>query len=267
MKKKICFLFLLFIGTIALPAQGTFQPKRIDNTPVGIIYDREFTFDIRLHTYGLALGVNFGRIKTYYRTRFYQFEIGELKHTKENRQSFDYHTGINGRSSRSFIFGKRNSFFALRAAMGEKRYLTQKAKDRGLSAGYSYSFGPTLGILKPYYLEVYRQNIDNDNFLSTEKYSEANADVFLDESNIFGAASFSRGLKEISLRPGFHLKAGVHLDWGAFDEFVKALEAGFMLDVFIRKVPILVENSDILNAENRPFFLNLYINIQLGKRW
>jgi len=40
-----------------------------------------------------------------------------------------------------------------------------------------------------------------------------------------------------------------------------------MLDVFIKKIPILVENNDIVNAENRPFFLNLYLNIQLGKRW
>jgi len=184
MKKYFVYtLFFLFFFTGA-DAQGTFQPKRIDNTPVGIIYDKEFTFDIRLHTYGFALGLNIGRIKTYYRTRFYQFEIGEL-------------------------------------------------------------------------IE----------FISTEKYSDENASFFLDDRNIFGSAGFSRGLKEISLVPGFHAKAGVHLDWGAFDEFVKAIEAGFMLDVFVKKIPILVENNDIVNAENRPFFLNLYLNIQLGKRW
>ncbi len=266
MKKHLIYTLLLIFLISEADAQGTFQPKRIDNTPVGIIYDKEFTFDIRLHTYGFALGVNIGRIKTYYRTRFYQFEIGELKHTKENRQSFDYQSGINGRSSRSFIFGKRNSLFALRAAVGEKKYLTEKAKDRGLSAGYTYSFGPTLGILKPYYLEFFRSE-DGRDFISTEKYSDENASFFLDERNIFGSAGFSRGLKEISFVPGFHAKAGVHLDWGAFDEFVKAIEAGFMLDVFVKKMPILVENNDIVNAENRPFFLNLYLNIQLGKRW
>ena len=71
----------------------------------------------------------------------------------------------------------------------------------------------------------------------------------------------------MSIIPGFHAKAGIHLDWGAFDEFVKAIEAGIMLDVFVKRVPILVENVDIVNAENRPFFLNLYLNIQLGKRY
>lgn len=266
MKKYIFYTLFLMFFSFNVGGQSTFQPKRIDNTPVGIIYDKEFTFDIRLHTNGFALGVNIGKIKTYYRTRFYQFEIGELKHSKENRQSFDYQSGINGRSSRSFIFGKRNSFFALRAAIGEKKYLTAKAKDRGLSAGYTYSIGPTLGLLKPYFLELFRSE-DGRDFISTEKFSDDNASFFLDERNIFGSAGFSRGLKEISVVPGFHAKAGIHLDWGAFDEFVKAIEAGFMLDVFVRRVPILVENVDIINAENRPFFLNLYLNIQLGKRY
>jgi hypothetical protein len=58
----------------------------------------------------------------------------------------------------------------------------------------------------------------------------------------------------------------LHFDWGAFDEFVKAMEAGVMVDFYFKKVPIMVEtaNGDI---ENSPLFINLFINIQLGKRW
>jgi hypothetical protein len=64
----------------------------------------------------------------------------------------------------------------------------------------------------------------------------------------------------LSILPGIYGRAGVHVDWGAFDEYLKAVEAGIMLDIFPKKVPIMV------NEENRPFFLNFYISAQLGKR-
>ncbi|MEM8908260.1 MAG: hypothetical protein AAGD05_10480, partial [Bacteroidota bacterium] len=104
MKRMIPTCLILFFFTATVLAQNTFQPKQIAGNNVGIVYDKEFTFDVRLHTHGLALGVNFGRIKTYYRTRFYQIEIGELRHPKEERESFD-HPSIGGRSPRSFFFG------------------------------------------------------------------------------------------------------------------------------------------------------------------
>ena len=47
---------------------------------------------------------------------------------------------------------------------------------------------------------------------------------------------------------------------------LKAIEAGIMFDFYFKKVPIMVEN-DVIDAENRPFFINLFINLQLGKRW
>lgn len=265
MQKSLLLSFLLLLAFSAL-GQGTFQPKRIDNTPLGIVYDKEASFNFRLHTNGFAAGVNIGTIKTFYRTRFYQFEIGGVRHPKEYRQNFDYQN-TNGRTSRAFVFGKRNSLIALRAGIGEKRYLTEKAKKRGLSAGYTYVLGGTLAVLKPYYMEL-RRSVDGRTFLSTEKYSAENEDVFLDvQSGIFGAAPFWKGFDEVSVRPGLHGKAAVHLDWGAFDEMVKAIEVGLMLDVYFSKVPLMVENDSNQNVENQPFFLNLYINFELGKRW
>jgi len=270
MKKILTFAFAMFILSAGVFAQKTFQPKQLSNTShLGLVYDKEFTFDVRLHTHGLALAVNIGRIKTYYKTRFYHFEIGELRHPKEERQSFDYPSFSNGQSSKSFIFGKQNSLYVARAAIGEKRYFSEKAKEKGLSIGISYMAGATLGLLKPYYLELYRFNEPGSSapFISSEKYSEENAATFLDITHIFGSSGFSRGLSEISVLPGLHAKGGVHFDWGAFDEFVKAIEVGVMVDAFFKKVPIMVENPEIQNAENRPFFVNLYITLQLGKRW
>lgn len=262
MKKILttCFILVLIGSTIF--AQNTFQPKRISSNNLGIVYDKEFTLDVRLHTHGLALGVNIGRLKTFYKTRYYQIEIGELRHPKEERESFDYPNN-NGRSSRSFFFGKRNSLYVIRGGIGEKRYFSEKAKEKGLAIGMSYVIGPSIGLLKPYYLELFGA----DGEIVSQKYSDENASIFLNNGRIFGASGFSKGLKEVSFLPGFHGKIGVHLDWGAFDEFVKAIDVGIMVDAYFKKVPLMVENDVIENAENRPFFINLYLTLQLGKRW
>ncbi len=256
-----CLLF-----SIAM-AQSTFQPKQIKPSNLGVVYDKEVTFDIRLHTHGLAFALNIGKIKTFYKTTYYHFGIGELKHAKEKRHSFDYPTFPNGKSSRSFVFGKRNSLYTLRGGWGTKRYYSDKAKEKGVAVGLSYEFGPSLGLLKPYYIEIDRSTDPTNAFTSTEKYSEENADAFLNVEKIYGSSGFAKGLGELSFLPGFHASGGVHIDWGAVDEFVKAIEVGIMIDTYLKKVPLMVENEEIQNAENRPFFINLYITLQLGKRW
>ncbi|MFN7115495.1 MAG: hypothetical protein ACK4TA_01770 [Saprospiraceae bacterium] len=103
--------------------------------------------------------------------------------------------------------------------------------------------------------------------IRSERFSEDNADYFLNINNIYGSSGFTKGLDEIGLMPGGNAKVAIHFDWGAFDEFVKALDAGIMVDFYFRKVPIMVESPQVKNAENTPLFINLFLNLQLGKRW
>ncbi len=269
MKRIFQLLLLLAAAVGPLAAQEIVSPDEDFNEDAkGIVYNREFTVDLKLHTNGYALGVNFGQLRTYYLTRYFNFEIGEIKHPKEYRQSFDFQAQATGEVSRAFVFGKQNNFYVLRAGFGEKRYFSEKAERKGLAIGISYEAGPSLGLLKPYYLKLVRfPNPDlNDYVILDEKFTEDNADVFLEISRIYGSSGFSRGLGEISVLPGAHGKFAVHFDWGAFDEFVKALEAGVMVDLYFQKVPIMVDRG-VDFPENRPIFINLFLNLQLGKRW
>lgn len=266
MKKAFSILFfgLLFLQ---VNAQETFQPKPLEPASKGVIYNSELAFDLRLHTNGFALGANFGKIRTYYKTRYFHVGIGELKHHKENRANLD-RSNSSGRLSRSFVYGKQNNLFVTRIGYGEKRYFSEKAKRKGVAVGISYEGGFTAGLLKPYYLELLSTENSNPGPSSlqgtfTVKYSEENQDYFLNPWNIFGSSSWTRGLTETSIIPGIHTQFAVHVDWGAFDEYVKAIEAGIMVDAFIRQVPIMVELEGV---ENRPFFVNLFINLQIGKR-
>lgn len=272
-QKYYLLIFFILACLQAGLSQSLNTPSSIyysDEDNKGIVYDKEFTVDLKLHTNGYALGFNIARLKTYYLTQFYNIEIGEIKHHKEYRQSFDFQTPSSSRVSRAFVFGKQNNFFVLRAGFGEKRYFSEKAKRKGLAVGITYEAGPSLGFLKPYYLELIRFANPGEPgglIIESERFSEATADEFLDINRIYGSAGFSKGLNEISIIPGAHAKAAVHFDWGAFDQFVKAIEAGIMFDFYFQNVPIMVESEMVPNVENRPFFLNFFINLQLGKRW
>ena len=69
---------------------------------------------------------------------------------------------------------------------------------------------------------------------------------------VVGGAGFGYGFDGLSITPGGHAKVGLHLDWGAFEEVVRAVEVGIMLDVYAKEVPIMV------SEDNKPYFINLY---------
>lgn len=259
--KNYSLLTFLILCAFALNAQETFQPKQLDDPSKGIIYNKEFATNFRLHTHGLSFGASVGTLQTYYRTKYWHFELGELKHGKEFRQSFDAPSSLNGRVSRAFKYGKQNNLFVMRAGFGSKRYFSEKAKHKGVAVGISYEGGATLGILKPYYLEL---RAGDGRLTYPTRYTDETAARFLDLTQIHGASPWIKGFGHLSALPGLHARFAVHFDWGAFDEYLKSFEGGIMVDAFARKAPIMVE---LPNVENNFLFLNLFLNLQFGKRW
>ena len=69
------------------------------------------------------------------------------------------------------------------------------------------------------------------------------------------------GWDELNYRPGLTLKGGMLIDWGAWDGLVKSMEVGVCGDFYFKKIPMMVYE------ENTPVFINLYLNLHLGKRW
>jgi len=272
-------ILVLVFSTVGMAQTGLFNPKELNNGNKGIVYDREAAGNLRLFSNGFELGVNIGKLKTYYRTNFFHFGIGELKHNREFKNRDGITGGTSLRSSRSYIFGKQNNLYTLRAGYGIKRYYSEKARKKGLAIGTSYQGGFTLGLLKPYYLEIRNPDPGSAPAVTNQRFTGGNAESFLTPERINGAAPAITGFGEIQLRPGFHLNGALHFDWGAFDEFVKAIEVGIAADVFFGDVPILIDDVSIPstsgsgievlpeNVRNRPFFINFYVSFQFGKRW
>jgi len=247
---------LLFLSTFAFEGSAQIAQKEA----VGFLYNQETTFNLRLATNrSFGFGMEWGKLRTYNKTKTLSLGISEMKSPKEQRQNAAPSVR---RSSRPFVYGKKNSLFVLRSGWGAKRYFSEKAKQKGVAVGISYSLGPSLGLLKPYYLALnYPETGSLSGRLLLQKYSEKNEAIFLDNSKILGAAPFTKGLNEISVLPGGTASIAYHMDWGAFDEMVKAIEIGLTVDVFARKAPIFVSAE-----QNQQVFFNFFINLQFGKR-
>lgn len=258
---RFIIVLLCLSCSVLLSAQYTIQPKPISEGS-SLVFTQEQIFDIRIHSHGMSLGYTKAAIKTWYKTTYSYFDIGSLRNSREHSQNFKFfNQGIFRESSKAFVYGKQNSLYALRAGIGKRRSFSEKARKKSVVVGLNYEYGVTLGLLKPYYLKLTRF-IDGgaEQEISVEKYSEENRDIFLDETLIFGGAEFRHGLNELKLRPGIHGKIGMNFAWGNVDRIVKAVEVGIMGDFFLSSVPIMVEGP------NRPYFLNLYLTVQLGKR-
>ena len=250
----ILFAFGMFAGSALA------QTEKTPYITTGFLYNKETVGTFGLTTNrGYFASYEVGKIKTFYKTSFFRVSLAEIKSYREVRQSADPSLR---RSFRPYVLGKANNLFVARASWGMKRYYSEKARKKGVAVGASYAFGPSLGLVKPYQLALRQPFPDrpNESFVSHESYSDDNANVFLDPTRILGASSFIRGFDELSLVPGGHASVALHLDIGAFDDVVKALEIGAMLDVFPREIPILAE------GDNQAFFLNFFVSLQFGKR-
>lgn len=253
--RTIYSLIILCLGWVSAFGQYTILPKPIGEE--SIVYETERVFHLRAHSNGFSLGYTVGDIETWYKTSYYFFDIGSLKNAKEYSQNFRFFSpSLGAQPSRSFIYGKINRLYALRAGVGAKRNFSERARRKSVVVGINYEYGFTLGLLRPYYLSFKEQ----DGKPVQRKYTGDNEDIFLDETNIYGGAEFRYGWDEIKLKPGFHGQFGANFTWGNQDNLVKALEVGIMADVFLSKVPLM------LTAENKPYFLNVYLNLQFGKR-
>jgi len=260
---KIYILGVLLSMSSNIAGQKVLLPKQVDVDWKGIVYKKEKSFDFRWHENGFAIGYNSGKLRTYYKTNYYNIEIGYTKDFREKRQNKNFAVSVFN-NSRSFVYGKVNSLINLRAGFGRKKYLSEKARRKGLAIGYNVEAGPSIAILKPYFLDLIYITEDGGPFeIRSEQYSEENAEVFLDDNSIFGSSGFFTGFSDLSIVPGLQGKAGLHFAVGAFDKYVKAMEIGLGADLFIKKIPILLETDAI---SNKPYFIKFYLKMELGYR-
>ncbi len=238
-----------------------YKPKPKPKFPKQI--RRELSIGLRLNTDGWGVFVDRGAIRgenpktsdMFYNVKTWQIEFDEKKNAREIKTSTDDQSSGGGKSN-PYIFGKINNFYTFKVGLGGSKLIAGKPDPGTVAIHWVTSGGLSLGLLKPYYIIV-----DNGGGDKTIKYTDETHDNFLNEKNIVGGAGFSQGLSEIKFVPGVHLKTGLHFDFSGNRRTVFGVETGMNFEYYSQEIKLMALQPGV------PYFYNLYVSIQFGKRW
>ena len=261
--RQLLFSFILCLSTAV--AWSQVSDKERDAETKGTVYNFEKAGFVQISANGYGLGYKWGEIKNYLQTNFYQVELSRVFDQREESHNKNISLRFNS-ISKSFKFGKQSDVYLARLMRGQIKYLSDRAKRKGVAVGYQYSGGASIGLAKPYYLNLIYPN-DSDGTsrfdVKAERYSPETRNKFINYEDIYGGAGWYNGLTEISVIPGIHGHASLLFSIGRYDKMIKNIETGFLVDIFARKIPLMVE-TDLV--KNRPFMVNLYISGTFGRR-
>jgi hypothetical protein len=133
-----------------------------------------------------------------------------------------------------------------------------KGNKSGVEVSAIYLGGISLGLVKPYYLELYDSTAQGASY---QKYTNENANTFLNPNNIVAGPGFGKGWSEVKIVPGLYARAGMRFDWAEFDQVVSAVEVGVDGAVYTQKINIMVNNP------GKRFYYGAYVSLLFGKRW
>lgn len=265
--RNLVLPLLMLLGTIRAEAQGgvvtldsiTKRPvihtisKPKGQKPI----KKEISFGFRLNTDGWSVFSDVGKIKApnarqsdmFYNVRFWQFELSEKKDPSQYKVTSD-----NGGGTNTYIYGKINNFYVLKLGWGYRKMIAGKPDPGSVSIHWVNAGGLAVGFLKPYYINTLTDP-------GAIKYTDATKEDFLNQSVIVGSAGFSKGLSETKIVPGGYFKSALHFDFSTNRKTVIAVETGFDLEYYAQQVQLMADQSPA------SYFADLYIAVQLGKRW
>lgn len=197
-------------------------------------YSRQTSFGVQLRTNGYGAFLEIGRSRSPRFTNLYLLELTEIKHAKEEKMS-----NASTFFSNSFVYGKINNFYQAKLGFGQQYVFGQKGNKNGVAVLAIVHGGLSMGLLKPYYIQVQEQTSG----LRDIKYDSKDSVIFLDLGRIVGGSGFSRGWNELKLQPGAFVKTALRFDFGRFNETIQALEIGMSLDAYASKIPQMVYSA------------------------
>lgn len=263
MRQALVYIMLMLCVSVDALAQG-----EID-TQDKIFYRNEWTVGLQLSSFGFGAGYRYGFRQTVARKSLWEIDFMYIKHPKEKKT---YSLFVD--SDAKYVLGKQNAAFGLRGGYGNQRELFRKHDYGGISIRMLYTFGPSIGILKPaYYYVGDPQVIQTSNGTQTvvsqrpesEKYNPEweNTNVY-----IIRRASFFKGFSGLKLIPGAYAKFGFNFEFSKNDRIVNCLEAGLTFDAFLKPLDILDFSNAPMGqavAKNQQFILGCYVAYRFGR--
>jgi len=217
-----------------------------------LIFNKHNIFGIRLATDGYGISFEKGKFKSPSKTLLYQFELNEKHDPKEHHIS----ATSDGINFSSVVPYKLNNLYEFKMAIGEQRLIGGKGNKNGVAVTYLYTGGVTVGLLKPYYLDVQNQ-ITGATY--TKTYAQLATDTAEDDF-ITGASGFTVGWGNLAFKPGVNAKQALRFDYGRLNQTITAIECGLTEEYYFSKIPL------VYMVKQHSFFFNAYVSILFGSR-
>lgn len=229
----ISLTLLMFAGTVVAQVQDGYE------------YESEFTWGANKNTSGGLIG-GFVFKKSFKMTdrmlQTFGLEIMNVRHPQEVR--------FNSAYGNFFTFGKQNYLYTFRLQYGRDFILFKKAPQQGVEIKAVFAAGPSIGVEAPYYVEYLK-----DDITIRAQYNETMA-----KENILGPGRLFQGLGDSKIVPGLNLKAAMNFELGIFKSQVTGFEAGVLVDVYTRKIDMMVL------AKNYSVYPTLFLTLFFGNR-
>jgi len=237
------------------------NPRKKKEIVSGLLYEKDLRVGAVLKGNGWGMFVEKSTYPKYKTRKFFRLQLAETNHIKEIKQASNFNAAFLESAPKPYFYGKQNNLFNLSLNYGKAKMITEKPKQKGIEVWRKFSIGPTLGITKPYYLNLFY----GDEEQRIESLSAENEDFFLNKFAIIGYGGFFNGFDKLNYVGGVNAKYGLLFDWAVKENVVSTLEVGAMVDVYFKEVPLIIE-VDNGNAKNQFIFPTLYLSLQVGKK-
>jgi hypothetical protein len=242
--RKLLILFVLF-GYCAFPVFGQGEL----NEQQKIFFRNERSFAILLNSDGYGLSYREASRVDFLNKRYFEIEAGTLKHPREYRDSNPYY-----QTPGTFVYGKMNFPLYLRGSYGIQHEIFKKADLGGVAVRYFISGGPSFAVYKPIYYKILYPISDFQFEIKEEKLDVITHPPY----DVYGRASFTKGLSELKIVPGLFAKGGFNFEYSKEEKVIHAVEAGISFSAFTRKIPIMA------TTDNKALYLSLFISYRFG---
>ena len=170
-----------------------------------------------------------------------------IKHSRETKvQNARY---VN---PKPYVYGKLNGVATIRLSYSMSKQIGQHMTSKP-SVFWGFSAGPSLGILKPYYIG-YQSNAPESNSPALIPQS---TETIANQDFIYGPATWTLGTDELSFKPGLHFATYLSINWN-HSFYFQSWESGVRFDYFPQEL-------EILHLANNKAFMSIYTSYLIGK--
>jgi hypothetical protein len=157
----------------------------------------------------------------------------------------------------TLIYEKENYLFSVRPQYGRTFNVFKRSSEGGVQMNVIFAGGPTLGLLKPYYVQL-RQRSGG----STIEVPYGDSDSFTTNNNyrIIAPGSFFSGFDNLSATLGVHAKLATSIELDAFRNSNISLELGVLAEYFPDAPKI------IKVGENPNMWSSVYLTLFFGSK-